>query len=199
MPVSATTAATPAPGAAGGTVRLFFALLPDSAARAILAVRAQDVARETGGRATGAGNLHVTLAFLGNVAQSRIAQVEAVGARAAAIGEPFALRLERFGWFRNAGAAWIGPATVAPALQQIVDALCIALREAGFASEERAFHPHLTLARRCVRGPAAAAATVGWRADAMALMASDTLPGGVVYRVLASWPLGVRAGTLPSR
>ncbi len=175
---------------APASLRLFFALLPDAAARETLAACGRHVAHETGGRATPAGNIHLTLAFLGSVARSRLPDVLTAGARAAAAGEPFALLLDRAGWFRHAGAAWFAPAVISPALQLAFDALQGALREAGFAREERAFRPHLTLARRCLRAPAAGAPPVGWRADAVALMASETRPGGPVYRVLASWRLG---------
>ena len=116
-----------------------------------------DVARETGGRATPAENLHLTLAFLGSV--PAVAHRGGRSGRRARRGDGGAVRAARssgVGWFRNAGVAWIGPDAVAPALQQVADALRDALRDAGFALEERAFHPHLTLARRCVRAPAAA-------------------------------------------
>ena len=66
---------------------------------------------------------------------------------------------------------------------------------AGLSTERRAFHPHVTLARHCVRGlPGARIAPVGWRVESIALMASETLPGGPRYRALGSWPL---AGAAP--
>ena len=188
------------PDPRAGSLRLFFALLPDTAARRALAALAHDLARETGGRATRAENLHLTLAFLGRVPQSRVAQVEAAGARAAATAEPFMLELDRVGVFRSAGVAWAGPREVAPALRQVFATLSAALHEAGFAVEARAFHPHLTLARRSARPPAERGALrVGWRADAIVLMVSETLPAGAAYRVLASWPLRGGASPQPLR
>ena len=182
-----------APEGPTGALRLFFALLPDAAARRTLATLAGDVARETGGRATPAENLHLTLAFLGSVPRSRIADVEAAGARAAAMAVPIALALDRVGWFRKAGVAWIGPAAVAPSLAQLAAALRETLRDEGLPVEERAFHPHLTLARHAARAPVGGAAPACWQAEAMVLMASDTLPSGAAYRVLASWPLEFRS------
>jgi 2'-5' RNA ligase len=176
-----------------GSLRLFFALVPDAHARRSLAQLAGDIARETGGRATRAENLHLTLVFLGRVPHARIADIEAIGAQVAADAEPFALVLDRVGLFREAGVAWLGTDAVVPALQQIAGALPDALRAAGLPLERRAFHPHVTLARHAVRAPTAGASPgAGWRADAIVLMASDTLPAGAIYRVLASWPLSRR-------
>jgi RNA 2',3'-cyclic 3'-phosphodiesterase len=199
--LSAALRGKPAPDDPAGLLRLFFALLPDPAARQALAALAREIARETGGRATPAENLHLTLAFLGSVPRSRVAEAEAVGARVAATAEPFALALDRVGWFRKAGVAWAGPTEDVPALGQVAGALRDALHAAGFTLEERAFHPHLTLARRAARAPAEAVAAVApaaWHADAMVLMASETLPSGAAYRVLASWRLGDRAYPQPA-
>jgi len=200
-PASAAASGKLAAAGGKGTLRLFFALVPDAHARRSLARRAGDIAQETGGRATRAGNLHVTLAFLGRVPQARTADIEAIGAQAAANAEPFALVLDRVGLFRAAGVAWIGTDDVAPALRQIAGALRDALRAARLPVERRAFHPHVTLARHAVRSPNAEAASPGvrWRVDAIALMASETLPAGAVYRVLASWPLAGREHAQPPR
>lgn len=174
-------------------LRLFFALQPDARARRLLAELARDVANATGGRAPGAGNLHVTLAFLGDVAPARVVAVEAIGAMAASAVAPFLLTLDRVGYFRNAGVAWAGTGAVPPGLQRLFDVLRDALQAARLPVERRAFHPHVTLARRCTRvlpeAPIAQSTHIVWRADALTLMASDTLPGGSRYRQLAVWPL----------
>jgi len=47
------------------TIRLFFALWPDDATRRALAACASAVVAQTGGREVAAGNLHLTLAFIG--------------------------------------------------------------------------------------------------------------------------------------
>jgi 2'-5' RNA ligase len=171
-------------------LRLFFALQPDAGARRSLAALARDVANATGGRAPRAENLHLTLAFLGDVARARLVAVEAIGATAAPAVEPFLLTLDRVGCFRNAGVAWAGAAVVPPALQRLFDVLRDALGAARLPVERRDFHAHVTLARRCTRAlPDAPIASIAWRADALALMASETQPGGPRYRQLAAWPL----------
>ena len=186
------------PGIGDRSPRLFFALLPDVGAREALGMLAQDVARTSGGRAVRAENLHLPLAFLGSVPQARVATVAAIGASAASRAKPFLLTLDRVGLFRNAGIAWAAPQAGSPDLQQIFETLREALRTAGLPVERRALHPHVTLARRCTRGlPAATMAPIAWRADAMALIASETLPDGPRYRELAAWRFPEAADVSP--
>ncbi len=174
----------------GPSARLFFALVPDAAARDALAVLAQDVAQAVGGRASRAQTLHVTLAFLGNVPLAQLDALQAIGAHAAAAAAPFVLTLDALGAFRAAGVAWAGTEAVPAALEQVFAALRELLDAGGLPTERRAFHPHVTLARRCARPlPRRGMAPVAWPVDALVLMASDTLPEGPRYRRLASWPL----------
>ncbi len=173
-----------------GTLRLFFAVVPDADARQALAALAHDVARATGGRPPHEANLHLTLAFVGNVPPRRIAQLEAIGASAVAVASPFLLTLEAVGLFRDAGVAWVGPKRVPPGLRRMFDALREGLQASGLPVERRAFHPHVTLARHCPRDlPDLATAPIAWRIGSVALMASETLPEGPRYRDMASWRL----------
>ena len=181
---------TALPEAQGHSLRLFYAVVPDAGVRDALAELAREVARETGGRAARAENLHLTLAFLGNVPQERIADVAGIGAKAAEAAAPFLLTLGALGVFRDAGVAWAGPQTIPAELRRIFDALRASLHDAALPTERRGFNPHVTLARRCRRGLAVTVvAPLDWRVDAIALMASETLPEGARYRELALWPL----------
>jgi 2'-5' RNA ligase len=80
-------------------IRVFFALWPDADARDRLAGAARDVAARTKGRAPPAANLHVTLAFIGDVAPERIGPLCAIGASVAASTAPFVLTLDSTGTF----------------------------------------------------------------------------------------------------
>src|SRR5215213_1122728 len=100
-------------------LRLFFAVQPDDSARQLLSNLAGEVARLTVGRAARAENLHVTLAFLGEVAQETIPVVAAIGAASAAVSEPFVITLDHVGFFRDAGIAWIAPTANPDALMHI--------------------------------------------------------------------------------
>ena len=180
-------------GAGGRALRLFYALLPDAAARAALAAAAGEVARATGGRAPRPENLHLTVAFLGHLAVERLADLSAIGAAAAAHASPFDLTLIRLGVFRDTGIAWLGAERVPAELHTLVESVRHELRARALPVERRAFQAHVTLARRCTRPwTGGGLVPIAWRVDALALMVSETLPEGPRYRQIASWPLDRR-------
>ena len=168
--------------------RLFFALWPDATAAARLAVLAGDVGLVTGGKPMPLEKIHLTLAFLGEVPEARLAE-----ARAAAAGrEPVAIRLDCVGSFRRARVAWAGSLEPNEPLAALQSALAGRLRERGFALEDRPFAPHLTLARKTVRPlPRAAIPAIEWTARELVLASSDL--GSGRYSALAAWPLGGKA------
>ena len=172
-----------------GPLRVFFALWPDAAARGRMAALARDVARQSGGREPRPENHHVTLAFVGEVASARIADLERVGAAAAQSAGPFTLSLDRLGGFRATGIAWLGTGLLPPELGRLVQALRDALAAAAFPVERRPYRAHVTLARHCRAVAPAAVEPVTWRVDRVTLAASELRPEGSRYRELAAWPL----------
>jgi|PlaIllAssembly_1097288.scaffolds.fasta_scaffold534501_2 RNA 2',3'-cyclic 3'-phosphodiesterase len=166
--------------------RLFFALWPDEAARGALAAMSKDLARRCAGRPVPGANLHLTLAFLGEVDANAIPALRHAaqpGATAA-----FELALDQLGAFARAGVAWAGCRQPQPELLALQAGIVQRLREAGFAPDERAFAAHLTLARR-IREPLAPEPmeAVRWRVDSFALV--ESVRGEGAYRTLAEWPL----------
>jgi 2'-5' RNA ligase len=147
------------------------------------------------------GNLHVTLAFLGAVAASRLAPVGRVLERVAADTAPFELRARGLGAFpdpRRARVVWVGIESAAlPPLARRIHA---GLAEEGFVADARAFTPHVTIGR--VRGPR------GWervresmesymghdfggtRIEEMTLYRSELTPQGARYTLLERVRLG---------
>lgn len=165
--------------------RLFFALWPDGGVRARLDAAAEAVGRDSGRRVP-RGNLHLTLVFLG---QTPAVRRDCMIRAAAAIQCPaFDLRLERFGHFRRARIAWLGPAEPPPALVELHRRLNAALAGCGGTPETRPFAPHVTLARKAGRCRAPADfVPIDWAVRDFCLVES---PGdGSGYRVLATWPL----------
>ena len=172
-------------------LRVFFALWPDAGARDALSALARDTAAQAGGRAPPAGNLHLTLAFLGDVAAARIAALGAIGSAVAAAGPPFTLTLDRVGAFGNGGIAWVGASAPPHDLERLLQSLTGALAKEGFPTERRAFHPHVTLARHCRRPTGRGAiVSIAWRVEQITLNASELSPRGPRYRELGAWPLG---------
>ena len=178
--------------------RVFFALWPDADAGQSLASLAAAVAKARGGRATRPDQLHVTVAFVGAVAQEAMERVLAAGVRAAAAAAPFELVLDRFGGAARDGVAWVEASSPPPGLTALHEALAGTLRGEGFPLEARAFRPHVTLARRCTR-PAdrREVAPLSWVADRLALVVSTSAPGGSRYQTIAAWPLS-RPGADPA-
>jgi len=171
--------------------RLFFALWPTAPARAALERLAADVALVSGGKAVAAGKIHLTLAFLGEVDEARREALR--GVAAALRAQPFVLRLDRVGSFRRARVAWAGASEAPAQLLALQSSLEEALRAEGFDPEERAFHPHITLARKTrERVPSASIEAIEYACDALALVVSDMALGE--YRTLESWPFGRDGG-----
>ncbi len=193
MPHPKPAAESPAPlrGPARDTLRVFFAVWPDAAARDSLAALARIVAEQTNGRAPPSENLHLTLAFVGDVAANSVGTLRAIGLSAAAAAAPFTLTLDRIGTFRRTGIAWVGAAAVPAELTRMAQSLADALVACGFRIEQRAFAPHVTLARRCRRRcDLVPGAPIAWTVSRIVLNASEQVPGGPGYRDLGAWPLG---------
>jgi 2'-5' RNA ligase len=167
-------------------MRLFLALWPDAQAREKLGALAHDLAVVAEGKPVPLEKVHLTLAFLGEVPQARMADV--VRAAAATSGERFDLVLDRVGSFRGARVAWAGASEPPPRLVALQASLAANLRSAGFTLEERAFAPHLTLVRKVARSvPRAAIAPIASAAREFALVRSETGTGR--YTTLETWPL----------
>ena len=92
-------------------------------------------------------SLHVTLKFIG---EQKPEQVEAITHKLRGVrGTPFEIRLAEFGFFPTAKSPrvfWIG-IHAGPELAKLAKDIDDATAELGIPREERAFSPHLTLAR----------------------------------------------------
>jgi 2'-5' RNA ligase len=166
--------------------RLFFALWPDDEAREALGRLSRDLAIVAEGKPVPIEKVHLTLAFLGEVADERHGDLAeaAQGAGAAA----FVLPLDRVGSFRRAKVAWAGASFVPPELLALQSRLAAGLTARGFALDERPFVPHITLARKIARSvPRASIAPIAMAASAIALVRSDLGTGR--YATLESWRL----------
>jgi RNA 2',3'-cyclic 3'-phosphodiesterase len=172
-------------------LRLFFALWPDDAAAGALERLAVALQSRAGGRAVPREKIHITLAFLGQVAADRADDlVQAAGSVDEAA---FELVLDKTGAFRRARVAWAGASDPPAALIAAQSRLQEGLLARGFALEERPFAPHVTLVRKTERAlRAEPVEPIAWRVDEMTLVRSDT--GAGTYTVMARWPLRGRRG-----
>ena len=144
---------------------------------------------------------HVTLRFLG-----RVDDVDAVAARVGAVVSALppveGLALAGAGAFptpRHGSVLWVGVADgpACDALAALAAAVGSACADAGGAADDRAFTPHLTVARaRRAADLRAAVDAVGpgpvgdpWTVAEVRLVASATRPTGAVHTDLARLPL----------
>jgi len=187
--MSGTTHEPSAPSPGPRTRRLFFAIWPDDATRERLATIGAALPARSG-RRVAAGNLHITLCFLGSVEEDRL---DCLRRGAEAIRVPaFTLPLERLGWFRRARVVWLAPleAHIPPALIALAGALNRVVRGCGLEPDGRAWRPHLTLSRKAAKPPRGQAFdALYWDIREFTLVESVTRNKGPEYRVLERWPL----------
>jgi 2'-5' RNA ligase len=182
------------------TVRLFVAInLPETVKRAIIeaALPLQRAAPAVSW--VQPATLHITLKFLGEVAEHRTLAIETALQSALAGIASFEIRLAGAGGFpnlRRPRVYWLG-ADGGPALQQLQARVENALQQLGFAREARPFHAHVTLGR-VGRSPTAdqltraerAAHEIGYETRvgvrSVELMQSRLSPGGARYDIVHS-------------
>ncbi len=179
-------------------MRLFVALRPPPDVRDALTALMGGI---EGAHWQGDNNLHLTLAFIGEVDGH---QAEAAtDALATAIAPPIDLSLGQFGSFDAArtdrtSTLWIG-VTPAEPLAALAAAIRAALRRAGLEPDARKFVPHITLARFSRAGAPRDALRPWlstqsppretWRADAFQLVESRLGHSGPHYEPIAGFAL----------
>jgi 2'-5' RNA ligase len=95
-------------------------------------------------------NFHLTIKFVGDVAEKRVADLSDAASRAAGEVTPFTIRIAGNGVFpqRNSPRViWIGIDDPTGSLKLLHARLDEESEIAGFGRESRPYHPHLTLAR----------------------------------------------------
>ena len=152
-------------------------------------------------------SLHLTLAFLGELDDERLAAATQAAADTAPTVPPFTLTVAGLGTFGPPYAPrvlWCAVGGAIPALLRLQAALARRLEAAGFPREERPFAPHLTLAR--FKQPLDSAAlqrltsilaapTVAetpFAIESLSVMKSELLRPAARYTCLRTCPLGAR-------
>lgn len=132
-------------------------------------------------------NLHMTLAFLGDVHPARLSVLRKAIDTAAASEGKFPLILSGLGTFQSQRdtTVWLG-SMKNERLAALQKRLQSALEKSGFPLENRAFRPHITLGRRVkLRGELEILPGNRERASAVVericLMRSEFVKGGMIY------------------
>jgi 2'-5' RNA ligase len=149
-------------------------------------------------RWTPEGNQHVTLKFLGATAPEQLPEVAGVCTSVAESHGPAQVRLGALGAFpsmRRARVLWIAIEDPDSLLTQLAADLDRGFSALGFAAEERAYTPHLTLARLKSPAPVHGAEFPGVaeldpiEVDHMTLYRSRVSSKGAVYEALDRFAL----------
>lgn len=172
-------------------MRLFVAIEFDDSFRKTLVDLSQKMEeRAESGRFTPADNWHLTLAFLGEVAPSRLLDLEKT--LDACPVSAFPIRLTRIGRFpgrEGKDLVWVG-VEANPEMMRLADAIRGGLRRGGFAFDPKPFVPHLTIGREIrmkqewMGRPDPQIPQAEFLADRFCLMESIREAGRIVYRPL---------------
>ncbi len=151
-----------------------------------------------------AQNLHLTLQFLGQQSEARLAEAHGAVEEVAARTAPLSLSLYGIGAFpgiERPRILWVGVTEGALEVRALQSRVAGALVARGFPGESRPWHPHLTIGRvfderrwRRDAGPELRAALVRAAGSSfgtlpvgtIALMRSDLSAAGARYSVLQS-------------
>ena len=133
-------------------MRLFISInFDDNTKEKILAV--QNRLRQKGrGRFTSPENLHLTLAFLGEVDEAGIPEIKAV--MDSLTVQEMRLIFSHIGYFKRDSELWWIGAEADAELMELQKDLIRGLKSSGFAPDDKRFRPHITLAREMHIGAA---------------------------------------------
>ena len=145
--------------------------------------------------------IHLTLKFLGEIEDTKTAEVCNIVKDVAGQHEKFELDIESVGCFggKNASVLWVGTGNGSDNLCRLAEDLETQLALAGCPEESREFSGHLTLCR--IRNPQAGAklsaksedfkdfklGTIS--ADSVSVYQSQLKPSGPIYTVLGNYKL----------
>ena len=174
--------------------RLFVAIRPPAPIRQLLRAAMGGI---SGARWQSDDQLHLTLRFVGEVDRHRAGDIHA--ALGAVHHAPFELTLNGLGHFDRRGvpdAVWAGvtPHEQVKTLHKKVDA---ALLRVGVLPDERAFLPHITIARlNRSAGPigslleeAGGLSSPAFSVDSFALFESNLTNEAAIYSIVERYPL----------
>lgn len=135
------------------------------------------------------GNLHMTLAFLG---QTNSDQEAALRDEITGLSRPgFSQRLDTLVHWRGAGVVCLWGKAEDSALIGMFEASQAIAAKLGLHQSEHRFNPHITLKRKAkvFQKPEWTPAPLTLTPDALHLYHSQSTAFGVQYQILQSWPL----------
>ena len=168
--------------------RLFFALWPDGATRAKIDRLNQSLICKRFKKAK-ADNLHVTLAFMGNVDETTEQAIRQCLSHITA--KPITIIFDQLTSWSKASILCLTSSKPPQQIIDLVEQLIIVIGEWGVELDSRPYTAHVTLARKALPNPTIILEPIRWSAMSFSLVESVSTAEGVEYRVLESWPLGL--------
>jgi len=169
--------------------RLFFALeIPLAIQQQVMQWRAAQFDPQAG-RPVAAANLHLTLAFLGEISEQKQQTLMTLAGR---IQQPaFTLTLDDAGHWPRSQVVWLGCRKPPRGLLQLANLLRAQAARSGCYQSPQPFHPHVTLLRNAANTVSIPAPGFHWAfpVTEFVLYASQFIQGRTHYQPLARWSL----------
>ena len=184
------------------TARVFFALWPSAEVAGHLGDVAERAVLTFGGRATRRDTIHLTLAFLGNVPETRLPEL--VRAAGAVHASSFSLSIDQLGTWQHNHLLWAGSLVRPAELDGLHAQLGVALAQAGFrvGGAGRAYFPHVTLVRHLPESQTfldtatlPPVEAIAWLAERFVLVRSTLSADGPTYRIIEEFKLAATKQT----
>jgi len=178
-------------------VRTFVAVFPPPEVREALLRAARDLPSSSEFRLVGKEKIHLTLKFLGAVAEDELDRVIQALEPVRERHEPFEVSTSAFGAFPSKGKArilWADVEEGAVSLRAVAEDVEDLLEPAGFEREARPYVPHLTLGRtlgrpaKLVDDAKDSPPALRFKVSGVELVKSAPGKEGVTYSVLATYP-----------
>jgi 2'-5' RNA ligase len=169
-------------------MRLFFGLKPDpQTALDIIDWRERSLPPMA--RPVPVDNLHVTLAFLGQVQDRYLEELFELAGQVRS--DPFELKISQLGFWSKPKILWIGPENIPQSISELAKLLGIVRRRMGLRADKKEFLPHISIARRCEMPPPASVLKPDFTIyfDRFTLFESSRIKSGLYYRAVQDWIL----------
>jgi len=185
-------------------IRSFLAIeLPKAILKKIEEIEAELRSTHADVRWVSLEKIHLTLKFFGNIEESKIDSISKSIEEPAQKTAPFSLKVRGVGAFpdlKNPRVIWMGLVDGKEVLVSFQEQIDHQLKEIGFQSENRPFHPHLTLGRmKSSRGKKELVERMeehkeeefgDLQVERVILFKSDLRPTGPIYTALRELKLG---------
>jgi RNA 2',3'-cyclic 3'-phosphodiesterase len=181
-------------------IRTFVAIFPPQDVREALFRAAQNVPTSRDFRLVGQEKIHLTLKFLGDVAEEDLDTIKEALQPISEVHDRFEVSTSGFGAFpseKKARILWTGIEQGSEHLRTVAEEVGNLLAPAGFERENRPYVPHLTLGRTRARRTELDTSDTSppilrFTVRGIDLVKSAPGKNGITYSILATFPFTAR-------